>query len=176
VNLVPWAFCFLALTVPLSNAADNPTPPSVARPSAKVPSAEALSAARAAIRTLDWTAALRHLEAALRADPRNPDVHTFLGFTYRKRPQPDLVLAFQSYTTALQIDPFHKGAHEYIGEAYLMQGKLPEARDISQRLKQFARAGLVRIRDLAEAIAAYRRRVLQLEEAELPWPPHIRLQ
>ena len=38
-------------------------------------------------------------------------------------------LVFQHYNQALAIDPKHRGAHEYLGEAYLMVGNLPKAKE-----------------------------------------------
>ena len=37
--------------------------------------------------------------------------------------------AFLHYDKALAIDPKHLGAHEYLGEAYLMAGNLPKAEE-----------------------------------------------
>ena len=46
--------------------------------------------------------------------------HQRLAFSYRKQAQPDLVKAFEHYNIALKINSSHRGDHEYIGEAYLM--------------------------------------------------------
>ncbi|MCY7317839.1 MAG: hypothetical protein LH617_03760 [Ramlibacter sp.] len=54
-------------------------------------------------------------------------MHNLLGYSYRKRATPDLANAFEHYNTALRIQPRHKGAHEDIGEAYLMDRKPAEA-------------------------------------------------
>ena len=65
--------------------------------------------------------------AAARAEPRNADVHNLLGYTWRKRATPDITKAFEHYYTALRLDPRQKGAHEYIGQAYLMEKRPEEA-------------------------------------------------
>jgi Flp pilus assembly protein TadD len=70
---------------------------------------------------------MSELSAAAREEPRNADVHNLLGYSYRKRATPDITKAFEHYYTALKIDPRHKGAHEYIGEAYLMEKRPLEA-------------------------------------------------
>jgi tetratricopeptide (TPR) repeat protein len=60
-----------------------------------------------------------------RAEKRNPDhadLQNNLGFAYRNLKQYDL--AFKHYKRAIELDPRHRGAHEYIGEAYLMTGDL----------------------------------------------------
>ena len=40
------------------------------------------------------------------------------------------------YEKALAIDPKHRGAHEYIGEAYLTLGNLPKAKEHLARARQ----------------------------------------
>jgi tetratricopeptide (TPR) repeat protein len=59
--------------------------------------------------------------AALR-DTRNADIENYLGYAYRKSGQ--VLSALTYYQRALQLDPRHRGAHEYIGEAYLMANNL----------------------------------------------------
>ncbi len=55
------------------------------------------------------------------AKPDSADAYNLLGYSYRKDKQFDR--AKQSYDRALQLDPEHKGAHEYLGELYLQTGK-----------------------------------------------------
>ena len=88
---------------------------------------ERLANARKAIDAKDWSRALFELNQAVRDEPRNADAYNLLGYTYRKRPAPDLAKAFEHYNTALKLNPSHKGAHEYIGEAYLADKKPAEA-------------------------------------------------
>ena len=74
--------------------------------------------------------------AALR-DTRNADIENYLGYAYRKSGQ--LQSAFTYYQRALQLDPRHRGAHEYIGEAYLMANNLTreEYKDLKQALADY---------------------------------------
>jgi Flp pilus assembly protein TadD len=63
-----------------------------------------------------------------RAEVRNPDnadLQNYLGFAYRNLGQLDS--AFSHYKRALALDPRHRGAHEYIGEAYLIVDDLAGA-------------------------------------------------
>ncbi len=78
-----------------------------------------------AIQAQDWKKAVAFLEKAVAADPNNADARNFLGYSFRKLG--DLNMAFQHYLEALKLNPKHRHAHEYIGEAYLMSGKLKEA-------------------------------------------------
>ncbi len=50
------------------------------------------------------------------------DIYNLLGFSYRKNDNPDFDNAFASYKIALEANPDHAGAHEYLGELYLKMG------------------------------------------------------
>ena len=77
-------------------------------------------AAQAAIQARNWGLAQTELDTTVRADPRNADIHNLMGCIARKSPTPNLPKAFEHYKIAQQLNPKHRGAHEYIGEAYLM--------------------------------------------------------
>jgi Flp pilus assembly protein TadD len=115
-----------------------------------------LTTARKAIDAKDWNLAMNELTAARRADPRNADVHNLLGYSYRKRPNPDLAKAFEHYKIALDINPKHRGAHEYIGEAYLMDKKPAEAEKHLAQLEAICGKSCEEYQDLAKSIAEYK--------------------
>lgn len=118
-----------------------------------------LVAARAAVAAKDWSRAITELNAAVQAEPRNADVHNLLGYSHRKKPQPDLAKAFEHYRLALKIDPGHKGAHEYIGEAYLMDQRPAEAeRHLAELSRLCGNKTCEEYLDLEEAIKAYKAR------------------
>jgi len=96
---------------------------------------ERLEAAHKAIQAKDWKKAMVELQAAERDEPRNPDVHNLIGYTYRMQPNPDLPKSFDHYNTALKYNPNHKGTLEYMGEAYLMDKKPAEAEKLLARLE-----------------------------------------
>ena len=65
--------------------------------------------------------------------------------------------AFEHYTTALKLNLNHKGAHEYIGEAYLMDGKPAKAEEHLARLKTICGGSACEeYDDLAKSLAAYK--------------------
>ena len=104
----------------------------------------------------DWTAAKAGLLEAAREVPANADVHNLLGFVYRKQAKPDLPSAFLHYRMALRLDPRHRGAHEYIGEAYLMDKQPAQALHHLQAIEQICgNRECEEYRDLADAIARY---------------------
>lgn len=97
-------------------------------PDVEVSSAsERMDAARAAVKAKDWKRAIVELNAAAREEPGNADIHNLLGYSYRLQAPPNLPKSFEHYNTALKLDPRHKGAHHYLGEAYLLDKKPLEA-------------------------------------------------
>ena len=136
-----------AVVAPLQ-AADTPSGP---------PIGERLASARKAIEAKDWSRAMFELSQAAREEPRNADVHNLMGFTYRKRANADLAKAFDHYNTALRLNPQHKGAHEYIGEAYLMSKKPAEAeKHLAELEKICGNKTCEEYTDLYKAIASYK--------------------
>jgi Flp pilus assembly protein TadD len=126
-------------------------------PARSTPVSERLTTARKAIDAKDWSRAMSELNTAVRDEPRNADVHNLLGYSYRKRANPDLAKAFEHYNTALRIDPRHKGAHEYIGEAYLVDKKPVEAEKHLVQLEAICGGkGCEEYQDLAKSIADYK--------------------
>ena len=85
------------------------------------------AAGKSAIEARDWPTAIRLLSSAALRDTRNPDIQNYLGYAYRN--SGDLSPAFLHYNRALQLNPRHRGAHEYLGEAYLMIGNLAKAEE-----------------------------------------------
>jgi len=57
------------------------------------------------------------VEAGIDDKAQLADVLNMLGFSYRKSNK--LNFAIDNYSEALRLDPSHKGANEYVGEAYL---------------------------------------------------------
>ena len=134
-----------------AQAAD--TGPVVKQPSAN----ERIDLARDAIKAKDWRKALAELNLAVREEPRNADVHNLLGYSYRKQASPNLPKAFEHYKTALNLNPKHKGAHEYIGEAYLMDKKPQEAeKHLTELEKLCGNKTCEEYADLAKALADYK--------------------
>ena len=141
----------LAVALP-AHAVDTPG----SNPSVRAPStSERLATARKAIEAKDWAKAQSELSAAAREEPRNADVQNLLGYSWRKRNPPDLAKAFEHYNNALRLDPRHKGAHEYIGEALLMDRKPAEAEKHLAQLESICGGkGCEEYQDLAKVIAA----------------------
>lgn len=147
--------CLVAALCALpAQAAD--TPSNMPEPQA-APVADPLRPARDAIGAMQWNQALALLQAQQVRLGRNADLHNLLGYVHRKKTPPDLDKAFDHYRQALDIDPGHKGAHEYIGEAYLMRKQPAKAREHLQTLQRLCgNTACEEYQDLAKALAAYR--------------------
>jgi Tfp pilus assembly protein PilF len=150
----------LALLCLSAQAADTPAESAAptATSTASTPTAsERISTARAAIKAKNWKLALAELNSAVKDDPKNADIHNLLGYANRKQAQPNLPKAFEHYKMALQLDPKHKGAHEYIGEAYLMDKKPAEAeKHLASLEKICGNKTCEEYADLAKSLADYR--------------------
>jgi Flp pilus assembly protein TadD len=109
-----------------------------------------------AVEAKNWTAALESFKRAVVRDPKNPDIHNYLGYTNRK--SGNLDEAFKSYAEALRLDPNHKGAHEYVGEAYLMVNNLAKAEEHLAALDKICFFSCEEYRDLKKDIEEYKKR------------------
>ncbi len=89
---------------------------------------------KAAIESQDWAKAIDILAKTAQAFPDSADTQNLLGYAYRK--SGDLETALLHYQRALEINPAHKSAHEYLGEAYLMKNDLARAQ---QHLAELAK-------------------------------------
>ncbi len=112
------------------------------------------AAGRAALKAGDAATALRLYQAALKRFPDAADVHNELGFTHRKLRQMDK--AFEHYKRALAIKPDHRGAHEYIGEAYLIVNDLSGAERHLTALRTLCLVPCEELRDLELAVKAFK--------------------
>jgi Flp pilus assembly protein TadD len=110
---------------------------------------------KAAIEAQDWATAIIALSRTAEEYPDSADTQNFLAYAYRK--SGDLDAALEHYQRALKIDPSHKHAREYLGEAYLMKNDLPAA---EQQLAELAKIctpiPCAEYKELKRAIEAYK--------------------
>ena len=114
------------------------------------------AAGKAAVEKKNWAEAVKRLNIAAKRHPDHADLFNFLGFAHRNLRQMDL--AFKHYKRALELSPRHRGAHEYIGEAYLMVNDLPSAEKHLEALRQICLLHCEELGDLEKAVAAYKAR------------------
>lgn len=94
-------------------------------------------AAVSAVEHEDWDSAIDALEKFIERRPFDDDAHTLLGYAYRKRGDYDA--SIDSYRHALGLNPHHRGALEYLGEAYLELGYRQRAMAMLDRLAAVCR-------------------------------------
>lgn len=143
-------FClavFLASTAIIAIAESNSTPPTLATDAN-------FMAAKKAIEKKDWNDALYRLKYVRAEDP---EVYSLTGYVSRKLGKMDD--AFKNYKIALQMNPNHRGAHEYVGEAYLLTNNLPMAEQHLAALDRICGSrGCEEYDDLAREIAEYKKK------------------
>ncbi|HUQ26275.1 MAG TPA: hypothetical protein VM140_11445 [Burkholderiales bacterium] len=144
------AILSLSLASGLASAAGDPPAPKPDAPKDAVLERFTLASAKQ-----DWKGAAAVLEEGLQKNPNNADYHNLLAYSIRKGPNPDMSAVFQHYNEALRIDPKHKGAHEYLGEAYLMVGNVTKAKEHLAQLDKLCFFGCSEFSDLKKAIGAY---------------------
>jgi tetratricopeptide (TPR) repeat protein len=103
-----------------------------------------------AIERQDWQRAIDLFHTSLLWDRFNADAHNWLGYAYRNKG--DLNQAFAEYEAALKLDPEHKGAHEYLGEAYVLAKNLPKAKEHLAALEKLCGKACPEYQELEAAI------------------------
>ena len=125
-------------------------------PEAAANDSSQMTKARDAIAAKDYQGAITILYKLSQTSPQDADVVNLLGFSYRMLGQ--YPQAFTYYDKALAIDPAHKGALEYEGEAYLETNQLPKAMGNLATLKRACGAsGCAEIAQLETAIGRYKK-------------------
>jgi tetratricopeptide (TPR) repeat protein len=114
------------------------------------------AAGKQAIEAKNWSAAIKSLSSAALRDTRNADIQNYLGYAYRHAGELDL--AFKHYALALRLNPRHRGAHEYVGEAYLMVKNQAKAEEHVAALEKICLLPCEELEDLRKKVAEYRLR------------------
>jgi len=106
-----------------------------------------------AIKADRFAEAIPPLQRVVSRDPRNADAFNWLAYATRRNGDPAASLPL--YEKALAINPKHRGAHEYIGEAYLMLGNVAKAKEHLARLDSLCFLPCSEYRDLKKAVEQY---------------------
>ena len=109
-----------------------------------------LTSVRAKIKARDFKGALAELTPMLAAY-QHADVYNLMGLSLRK--SGDQKQAYTFYRKALDFDPQHRGALEYLGELYVETGQIDKARENVVLLKKLCPSGCEELADLEVAIA-----------------------
>jgi len=109
-----------------------------------------LTQVRAKIKAKDFAGALEDLQPLLQSH-QHADVYNLMGFSLRKTG--DYKQAYTFYRKALDFDPEHKGALEYLGELYVETGEIDKAKQNVVLLKKLCPGGCEELADLEKAVA-----------------------
>jgi len=142
------AFAAGLAVAPMLRAADTPSAPP------RAPEDPDLASGRKAVEAQNWKMAVDSFNRVAVREPNNADVQNLLGYSWRKAG--DLDQAFKYYNEALRLDPSHRGAHEYIGEAYLIVNNLPKAEEHLARLNKLCFFPCSEYSDLKKAVEKYK--------------------
>ncbi|WSH64460.1 tetratricopeptide repeat protein [Rhizobium ruizarguesonis] len=110
-----------------------------------------LTSVRAKIDANDYADALAELRG-LAEDNQQADVYNLMGYTLRKTG--DYRTSLTYYTKALELQPDHRAAREYLGELYVETGEMAKAEEQVSSLKQLCPSGCEELEDLQKVIAA----------------------
>lgn len=99
--------------------------------------------------------ALISYRRVLDRDPENADAWSQTGFVHRKLG--DFEQSLNAYQHALEIQPFHLGANEYLGELYLQTDQVDKAEEMAAILRRACPTGCEELDALDGAIEAYRK-------------------
>ena len=109
-----------------------------------------LTSVRQKVKAKDWKAAIEELKSII-AKVDNADAYNLYAFSLRNTG--DYKQAFTFYGKALDFDPNHKGAHEYLGELYVMTNNMPKANEHLAILEKLCPSGCEELDDLRKAVA-----------------------
>ena len=140
-----------ALLVSLGLAPALVPAPAFAVDNMELTDAPDLSSVRAKIKANDYAAALAKLRD-LAEDTQQADVYNLLGFTLRKTG--DFKTSLTYYAKALELQPDHKAAREYLGELYVETGNMAKAKEQLAILAKLCPGGCEEREDLQKAISA----------------------
>ncbi|HEX5055307.1 MAG TPA: tetratricopeptide repeat protein [Gammaproteobacteria bacterium] len=98
--------------------------------------------------------AIRYLKQAEIEEPKNADTKNLIAYSYRKLGQ--YRLAYQYYQQALQLNPKHRGAHEYLGELYVNIKRLDKAQQELAVLEKLCSTSCPEYKKLQKAIDEYK--------------------
>jgi tetratricopeptide (TPR) repeat protein len=100
--------------------------------SQQAPPSDDYAEGKAAFERGDWQGVIDHMTRAIDERPWDDDAHNLMGFAYRKLGDYDKAL--EEYDRALALNPHHRGALEYLGEAYLELDRPELAKGMLDRL------------------------------------------
>jgi Flp pilus assembly protein TadD len=146
-----FALAGVALAVGVGFAPGLLTAPAYAVDNMTSTDAPDLTSVRAKLEAKNYAAALAELRD-LAEDIQQADVYNLLGFALRKTG--DFKTSLTYYTKALELQPDHKAAREYLGELYVETGNMEKAKEQLAALAKLCPGGCEERDDLQKVINA----------------------
>ena len=112
--------------------------------------------AKLAMDAKSWDDAVRLFNRAAVRHPDNADLQNYLGYANRNLKKYDVAIVH--YKRAIDLDPRHRGAHEYLGETYLLLDDMAGAERHLKALKDICLLPCEQLDDLQRAIGQHRLR------------------
>ena len=106
-----------------------------------------------AVKAADYATATSLLNGVVAEYPDNANAYNYLGYAHRK--QNKFKAAFRHYSKALELNPKHVGANEYMGELYLDMGQVGGAEKRLAVLRKICRTGCEEYEELKLEIEKY---------------------
>lgn len=100
------------------------------------------SETRQALQSQQWRQALGALQQLSREMPEITDdaeFHNLMGYSLRQASPSHLGASIDHYQQAIKLDPAHVQAREYLGQAYLLQGRPDLAREQLQQIERLCK-------------------------------------
>lgn len=121
--------------------------------------ADHFSDTREALQSRHWLQALDALRQLAREMPNiveDAEFHNLMGYALRQASPWNLGNAIDHYQQALRLDPAHVQARAYLGQAYLMQGRLDLAQEQLQEIERYCKGQDCQAkRDLQQAMGLH---------------------
>ena len=136
----------------LAMGSSNPSPAPSTTNRAPAPSGSSLSDAEREVKAKQYRSAIIKLERIVQKNPKSVDAYNYLGYSYRQLGEYDRAIRY--YQTALNLDPNHRGANEYVGQLYLKLGDIGNARRQLAKLRKICGPGCEEYDNLKSSIAA----------------------
>jgi Flp pilus assembly protein TadD len=115
-------FILILATAAHAVLSDSDSPPPT------TPSQPGYYAGMEAFKRGDWQGVIDSMHQAIKRRPWHDDAYNAMGYAYRQLGNYPAALA--AYQKALDLNPHHRGALEYLGETYLLMGCVAKAREI----------------------------------------------
>ena len=109
-----------------------------------------------AIEAKKYAEAIPLLQGVVNRNQANVDAYNWLAYATRQNGDPAKAIGI--YQQALSLDPKHRGAHEYIGEAYLQLNDLASAKEHLATLDKLCFLPCSEYSDLKKAIQEYEKK------------------